>query len=360
MVMCHSVIAMKRGAAILLLIVAPLASAKSRAVRSVQPGWHAPRCESVQLPWLRFIDDNGERRTSDVDPPVIRRQPALVTYTVAIGGAPNTLWAITSDGNIHQSVDAGCRWTVRASVPEIFAARWQPRLTARHPERLYAYIGKDIVRLTGGTVETFRMPDAAGDLVRLEVDRKDGLHLRAITQAGFAYESFDGAATWKRLAAIIDEVFSAAFDPGDFEHIIAGGKFDGLYVSHDGGKSWTNGPLQAQTINDITFSPADPRVVWIDTHPGGIGIPSRLYKSTDGGETVAQIGENPWSLSYWQRLFAPHPHDAETYATHSGGGFGIKITGPSGRRDWAYENVLEAVWSPSGTLYFLQSVVESR
>ncbi|HEV7238254.1 MAG TPA: hypothetical protein VGQ36_03365 [Thermoanaerobaculia bacterium] len=348
---------MKRTAAVLLFVcVAPLAFAKSRVVRSVLNGWHAPRCESVGLPWLRFIDDNGERRASSVDPPLIWRQPVVITVALAIGGTPNTLWAITSDGNIHQSMDAGCSWTVRASVPEIFAEKWQPRLAARHPQRVYAYIGKDIVRLTAGTVETFHIPD---DLVLLEVDRKDALHIRAITQPGFAYESFDGASTWSKVGTLLPELVSAAFDPLDFDHIVAGGKFGGLRVSRDGGRTWSDGPLRAQTINDITFSPADPRVMWVDTWPGGVGIPSRLYKSTDGGVTLDLVDVNSSSVYYWRRLFAPHPRDAETFATHGAHRFGIRITGPTGTREWGEENVQDAVWSPSGTLYFVQLVIRS-
>jgi len=351
---------MKRTAAILVvLFLAPLAFARGRVVRSVLNAWHAPRCESVGLPWLRFIDDNGVRRASSVDPPLIWRQEAVTTNALAIGGAPNTLWAITSDGNIHQSIDAGCTWNVRASVPEIFAKKWRPRLAARHPERVYAYIGKDIVRLTGGTVETFHMPDDAGDLVLLEVDRQDALHVRAITHFGFAYESFDGAATWTKVGTILNELVSAAFDPLDFDSIVAGGFWTGLHVSRDGGKTWSNGPLRTQKVNDITFSPADPRVMWVDTWPGGVGIPSRLYKSTDGGETLVLAGSNSRSVHYWQELFAPHPKDAETFATHAGNGFGIKITGPEGDRAWGYENVQDAVWSPSGTLYFVRLVIRS-
>ena len=347
---------MKRTAALLVLFLAPLTFAKPRVARFVPKTWHAPRCESVGLPWLRFIDDNGERRASSVDPPLIWRQEAVTTNALAIGGVPNTLWAITSDGNIHRSVDAGCSWSVRASVPEIFAKKWRPRLAARHPERVYAYIGKDIVRLTGGTIETFHIPD---DLVLLEVSREDALHVRAITYFGFAYESFDGAATWSKVGTLLPELASAAFDPDDFDHIVAGGKWGGLRVSRDGGKTWRDGPLQTQRINDITFSPADPRVMWVDTWPGGVGVSSRLYKSTDGGETLALVDFNSSSVNYWQELFAPHPHDAETFATHGAHRAGIKITGPAGSREWVWENVQDAVWSPSGTLYFVRLVIRS-
>ena len=100
--------------------------------------------------------------------------------------------------------------------------------------------------------------------------------------------------------------------------------------------------------------------MWVDTWPGGVGIPSRLYKSTDGGETLALVGSNSSSVRYWQELFAPHPRDAETFATHGPHRAGIKITGPAGTREWIWENVQDAVWSPSGTLYFVQLVVELR
>jgi photosystem II stability/assembly factor-like uncharacterized protein len=352
---------MKQTTALLFLSIAlaPLSFAKGRVVRPVQDSWHGPRCESVDLPWLRFIDGNGERRTSNVDPPVVYLVPTLTTRALAIGGAPNVLWAITSDGAIRQSSDAGCTWSIRASVPEILEGA-EPRFASRHPERVYAYAGNGIVRLTGGTVETFRMPNAAGNLVHLEVDRAEALHLRAITHYGFAYESFDGAATWKQAGVLMAEVASAAFDPTDFDHIIAGGKWGGLRVSHDGGKTWTRGLLGAFAVNDVIFSPADPHVIWVDAWPSMGGTASRLYKSTDGGETFTWVGSNPSSIHYWQDLFAPHPHDVATYATHAWRGAGIKITGPAGTRDWVFENVMIAVWSPSGTLYFVEQVNESR
>ncbi len=356
---------MKRIALILALaLLAPTVFAKTRVLRRpVQPAsWRAPQCTSVGLPWLRFIDAKGVRRASHADPPVVWREFVLTTQALAIGGAPNVLWAITIDGSIHESVDAGCTWAIRATVPEILGGKFEPELAARHPERVYAWHGRGIVRLTGGTVETFSTPAAGGDIVRLEVDPARSLHVRAITKFGHIWESFDGASTWKALpaATFLSEVTAVAFHPRDFDHIVVGTKGGGLRVSRDGGKSWTDGPLRQQTINDIFFSPADPRVMWVDTWPGGVGAASRLYRSNDGGATFAHIGSNGRSIWYFGRLFAPHPRETETYATHARNSAGIQITSPAATRSWIHENVKIAVWSPSGTLYFVEQVVQLR
>lgn len=354
---------MKKAALVLVLALAPFAFAKSRVLRRPvqQAVWQAPRCESIGLPWLRFIDANGERRASHADPPVVWRELVLTTEALAIGGAPNVLWAVTIDGSIHQSQDAGCTWTVRATVPEVLA-KFEPGLAARHAERVYAWYGRGIVRVTGGTVETFSTPEAGGGVVRLEVSLADSLHVRAITKHGNTYESFDGASTWKALAAasFMSEVTAVAFHPTDFDHIVVGTKWDGLRVSRDGGKSWTDGPLRQLIVNEIFFSPADPRVMWVDTWPGGVGAASRLYRSDDGGATFAHIGSNGTSIWYFGRLFAPHPRERETYATHAQNYAGIQVKRPAATQKWIHENVKIAVWSPSGTLYFVQQVIELR
>ena len=325
-------------------------------MRSLVHVWHAPQCESVGLPWLRFIDAQGVRRASAVD------DVAVTTEALAIGAHPNVLWAITSDGSIRQSTDAGCTWTVRATVPDVLAETFEPQLVARHPERVYAYTGGAIVRLTAGTVESFPSPEAGDAIVRLEADPTDVQHVRAITRSGGAWESFDGVATWQPLADVtsLNEVTVAAFDPRDFDHIVAGTNGGGLRVSRDGGRSWTPGPLAHLLINDVIFSPADERVLWVDAWPGGAGVPSRLYASNDAGATFVQVGENGRSVAYFERLFAPHPFDVSTFATHADNGSGVRISGPAGTRTWIYENVKLAVWSPSGTLYFVQQVIETR
>jgi len=74
---------------------------------------------------------------------------------------------------------------------------------------------------------------------------------------------------------------------------VLAGTFDaGLFRSTDGGGSFERasppslgpGGSGSEAVTAVATSPHDPEVVWIGTEP------SRVYRSTDGGETVERIG----------------------------------------------------------------------
>lgn len=348
---------MKRLAAVLCLALAPMAMAKTRAVRSTPYHWTAPLCEQTGLPGLRFILPNGEVHGSTYDGD---RTPAAML--LAAGAAPNTLWAVDGNGTISRSVNAGCTWSVVASVPEVLRDEHDAGIVARHAERVYFYNvarhlprKSSVVRLTGGTVETFVIPDADG-IIALDVDAADPLHLRAVGKYGIAWESTDGAATWTAVgdAVSFDVVVRAvAFDPRDFNHILAGTKTAGLRESRDGGRTWTSTTIATGEVEGIAFAPADSNVLYAST------VPSTLLRSSDGGKTygTVDVSQNPpWGrLYYMDDIFAVHPRDPFTTAAGGERGIGVKVISADGTRiSWAYENVAKIVWAPSGVLYYLR------
>ncbi len=72
---------------------------------------------------------------------------------------------------------------------------------------------------------------------------------------------------------------SLRINPTDSSHLVLGGDMLGIGVSRDQGQSWGGGfGLPSWEIGDLTFDPADPRIVWAGTMSGPA-------VSRDGGTT---------------------------------------------------------------------------
>jgi hypothetical protein len=341
---------MRTAALVLLsaLCLVPDAFARTRSIghRNNPIPWQAPACATLGLPYLSFIDAAGQvHRTEDY--------PKIDLQAVAIGAAANTMYALTSDGAIHESRDAGCTWSVRASVPEVLANQRTVNIATRHYARVYAYSETAMVRLTFGTVETIAFPER---FVRLGVNPENMQHLRAIAAAGGVFESLDGGSTWTRVGNVRYGIVTAvAFNPTDFDHIIA--STGNTYQSRDGGRTWTRAGLPQAKVWHLEFSSADPNVIWADI----LEFPTRygaLWRSNDGGAMFQyQTGIHTAVRAADGRL-APHPTDASLLAV---GKQGVRLVKNNYIKEtWFYDNVLEAVWSPAGTLYYIAYRVEFR
>lgn len=339
-----------RTAALLLLSVLCLVpesfAARSRSIGHRPISWQAPACATLGLPYLSFIDAAGVVHRTE-------QYPKIDLQAVAIGAAANTMYALTSDGAIHESRDAGCTWMIRAAAPEVLAGQRSVDIATRHYARVYAYSETAMVRLTFGTVETFAFPER---FVRLGLNPANMQHLRAIAVAGGAFESLDGGASWTFVGRLRSgDATAAAFDPSDFDHIIA--STGNTYQSRDGGRTWTRAGLPQGKVWYLEFSSADPNVIWADI----LEFPTRygaLWRSNDGGTTFKyQTGIHTANRAADGRL-APHPTDASLLAV---GKQGVRLVKNNYIAEtWFYDNVLEAVWSPAGTLYYIAYRVELR
>lgn len=336
--------------------LAPSAFARSRAIGHRPLPWHAPACTEITgLPWIRFIGSNGELVRS-VDPEIVWRQEVLTTEALTIGASGNVLWAVTSDGAIRHSSDAGCTWTIQASVPEALARKSEPLLVTRNPGIVYVAADEKLVRLVFGTVQTFELPE---ELMELAVHPAEPMRIRGVAIFGAVYDSSDGGAKWTKRSPNFTELASARINPSNFDHIFAGGTRY-LSVTTDGGQHWTTPDrifVDAVTYQ-IEFSPVDPKVLWIDGYNFGMRQVG-LFRSNDGGKTYTV--ETRYDRVGWvapSRL-APHPHELLTFAAQNNPG--VRVIGAEGQRGfWAYDNFKKALWSPSGTLYYLAQVIESR
>jgi photosystem II stability/assembly factor-like uncharacterized protein len=137
-------------------------------------------------------------------------------------------------------------------------------------------------------------PDG-GDARSFAADPTDHLHLYLGTANGWIYQSRDGGKKWTRLASIgrrddlvIDHIL---VDPTDPKHLVAGAWVvadlqhpdGGLFISHDGGASWTSQPeMQGQSVRALAIAPSNAKVMVAGTLKG-------VYRSMDGGAHWQQI-----------------------------------------------------------------------
>ncbi len=109
--------------------------------------------------------------------------------------------------------------------------------------------------------------------------------------SGTTWESiFDGQGSYSIGEITIDPSNSNTIWVGTGENV--GGRHvgygDGVYVSHDGGKSWNNSGLKSsEHIGRIIIHPEDSNTVWVAAEGSlwSAGGERGLYKTTDGGET---------------------------------------------------------------------------
>jgi photosystem II stability/assembly factor-like uncharacterized protein len=81
----------------------------------------------------------------------------------------------------------------------------------------------------------------------------------------------------KSWEALQEGVTSVAVHPSADKHLLAGGQ--ALYVSQDGGKSFTPVLENEAGIGPVTFAPSDPKIAY------AIGLDGTFHVSRDGGKT---------------------------------------------------------------------------
>ncbi len=128
-------------------------------------------------------------------------------------------------------------------------------------------------------------PDG-GDARAFASDPHNHEHLFLGAANGWIYDSHNGGHTWKRLARIGNRddlvLDNIVVDPADSKHILAGawvlGSADGgLFVSNDGGATWTSNPEMAhQSIRALTAAPSNGKILVAGTLEG-------VYRSEDDG-----------------------------------------------------------------------------
>jgi photosystem II stability/assembly factor-like uncharacterized protein len=151
--------------------------------------------------------------------------------------------------------------------------------------------GKDVIYVGVAGVGTFASTDDAqswqmrSDQVggafmgRIQVDPSDDDHLIAPDMQAGAVESTDGGRTWDALGGIPGAMWTS-WDGRDTDHIVVTG-MGAAAESADGGQSWESLEIP-EGASIVEFSPHDPRVLFAAT----LQAPeASVYVSEDGGKT---------------------------------------------------------------------------
>ncbi len=246
-----------------------------------------------------------------------------------VDGDPLIYYAGAAAGGVWKTVDGGLRWRAvfdSVAVPAVGALAVSPS----DPSVVWVGTGEPFIRsnvsvgngvwksIDGGANWTHMGLAGTGRIARIIVHPTDPqiVYVAAVGH-GYApqpergiYRTTDGGATWQRVL-FVDENTGAsdlAMDPGNPRHLIAGmwqieihtwgrvsgGPGSGIYVSRDGGDSWTR--LEGHGLPEppvgkigLCMTPRDANRIYalIETSDGvpwqGHQNTGELWRSDDGG-----------------------------------------------------------------------------
>ncbi len=157
-------------------------------------------------------------------------------------------------------------------------------------------------------------PDG-GDARSLAADPSDPQHLYLGTTSSWIYETGDGGQHWHRLVKLGSGddliVDSISVDRSNPRTLVSGvwkvdGRGGGIYLSHDGGKTWTaSADMAGQNVLALAEAPSNAKVYVAGTLSG-------VYRSDDGGQRWKQISPAGSSELHEVESVAIDPVDTNT------------------------------------------------
>ncbi|MGC8654666.1 MAG: WD40/YVTN/BNR-like repeat-containing protein [Candidatus Kryptoniota bacterium] len=206
----------------------------------------------------------------------------------------NILYAGTPYG-VFKSTDAGVHWAkkdkgLRPSETGTTSSTFIGKITIDRFDHKKILIATEngIYKSTDGG-ESWHIFALEGKGIRaLEKIKGNEKIMLAGTEYHGIFISLNGGKSWTNATAGFDSltVYTIAINPKNSNTIYAGGYNTGVLKSTDMGKSWNafSSGLNVRTIHSIAIDPDDTSNVYVGTVPGGV------YKSTDGGASWASIG----------------------------------------------------------------------
>jgi photosystem II stability/assembly factor-like uncharacterized protein len=195
-----------------------------------------------------------------------------------------------TDAGVFRSTDGGERWVEVVHYGRIGSIAINPLETS------VLYAGSELVEKStdgGDTWTTMSDGLPASEVNELLVSADDTAHVFAGTDSSL-YESLNGGALWARVEGGFpaDGVLALESVPGDSGVYYAGCIDSGVYMSTDGGGSWTamNNGLQDTSglvpqVNALAIDPTQTAVIYAGTHEAGVFI------SSNGGEDWRAFNE---------------------------------------------------------------------
>jgi photosystem II stability/assembly factor-like uncharacterized protein len=220
---------------------------------------------------------------------------SAITHVLVDPASPRdrrTLYATAFGRGVYKSTDNGRAWTLmNAGIEQRQPFAW--RITRDAEGALYLVVAR--------RSERGRIGDA---------------------DDGALYRSTDGAEHWTRmtLPAGVNGPNGLAVDPRDPRRLYlaawgvatpGGDTGGGVWLSTDGGASWTNVLRESQHVYDVTIDPRNPSVLYVS------GFDQAAYRSADRGATWSRVRGFNFK---WGHRVIPDPADAgKIYVTTFGG-----------------------------------------
>jgi photosystem II stability/assembly factor-like uncharacterized protein len=192
----------------------------------------------------------------------------------AVEGKDGTLWLACGNG-VLRSTDAGGSWRVTTGweVTEVLRIAVDPG----RPKNVYAATAYGLIASTDrGATWEFRTNGLRRTFTAdVCVDRRKGDHLLIATETG-VFVSKDAGKHWRPTTLTQKDIRTIVQDPHAAATYWAGTEDDGVWLSTDGGESWSprNQGLGQKTVYTIVLDKAEPGFMMLGTHGSGVYISS--------------------------------------------------------------------------------------
>ena len=201
-------------------------------------------------------------------------------FHVAVGPGSNgrTLYLATGPG-VLKSTDDGASWlhTTDWKITEVLWVTPDPR----NDRIVYCATAYGIFKTVDGCKSWTEMNHGLGSTftqcIIADHERPDKLYCAADDGA---YESTDGGGAWRRMGLSVGGVHLVAQHPSDARRLAVATEEHGIYLSDNGGVSWTKSEagVEHETFFTVVYDPGNPEVLYAGGYMTGV------YKSIDGGK----------------------------------------------------------------------------
>lgn len=297
--------------------------------------WQVPACKAISgTSSLAITSDDGATLMTSGRP---LRPTSYALGLAVLPDVPNTLF-LAQGRSLLRSTNGGCRWSSVGTVQST-SDGFPISLVAARGDRAYSWSENrsDLARIDGTTITYLAAP--VSSIVGVGTDSVDADRVRFGDGSGRLWESTNGGLTFASIGTQVPGgsflYYRAAFDPSDLDHVVYGVVTQGVYVTFDGGATWTKATGLSSTgtgsVNAFSavVSSADPNVVWVmalDLAELDAGAPSQgrhIYRSTDGGLTFHPVVDRSTDVILPNGVpMAAHPTNANVLYFSYGASFG--------------------------------------
>ncbi len=252
---------------------------------AADPGWfwNRPHCDTVYGDGSVTITESDGATLA----PTTGKLRAVTYAKVAALQEPNTLISIGQQ-TIQRSSDAGCSWQLLDKTPDDLST-YDVQPGPSDSAYVYSVNDQPIHRVHGSQITTVLGPVAGGGLAALHAQPA---RLRVVAGDGQLYDSSNDGETWQRVGVPPARdlfLYDAVVDPRNPDHVVAGVMSDGVYVTFDGGRTWTRSrPVERVNAFSLAMSPADPSKVWMEGYDRDRST-RFIWESTDGGLKFREV-----------------------------------------------------------------------